>query len=37
LTGGAFGPEAGGILAVGLLTGIGLLFLYQRWRDAKSV
>ena len=36
LTGGAFGPEAGGILAVGLLTGIGLLLLYQRWRGTKS-
>lgn len=36
LTGGAFGPEAGGILAVGLLTGIGLLLGYQRWRDAES-
>lgn len=36
LTGGAFGPEAGGILAVGLLTGVSLLLLYQRWRDAQS-
>jgi len=34
LTGGAFGPEAGGILAIGLLTGIGLMILYQRWRGA---
>lgn len=35
VTGGAFGPEAGLILAGGLLVGIGLLHIYQRLRNNK--
>jgi membrane protease YdiL (CAAX protease family) len=35
ITGGAFGPEAGAILGLGLLVGVALLLIYHRWRNAS--